>query len=186
MVVANYVAASRKQVNGLEQQITDLKEKEAVLNRHVQESASQFIEIAHITQQVERLIESKQSYLRTLDEARYLIDLRMKFDSLNSELQQLSQNIPEIKKITDQRRWITIVKSSRELDSLRLSAMPWIAKYGKDKVAIYKTGNGFYALAVLTDGSFTKAYRLTVDLMKTGEARDAYFDDSADWGPNIL
>ena len=50
----------------------------------------------------------------------------------------------------------------------------------------FKTPNGFYALCLVGDGSFTQAYRLTVALMQNGRAKDAYFAEASSWGTNLL
>jgi hypothetical protein len=78
------------------------------------------------------------------------------------------------------------VKSSRDLNDLKTAAPAWIADYGRPNVAIYQTPNGFYALAVQGGGTFTQAYRLTVSLVRSGRARDAYFADAGGWGSSLM
>jgi TolA-binding protein len=181
-----YLSQARAEVEGVQEQVDALQRKAESLNAQLQDSATKLVDIAKVATQIESLVESKQSYLRTIDEARFLIDLRMKFDSLNAEILKLSATAPALRSINRDRRWVTVVKSLRELAPLKEAASTWVSAYGKPSVAIYRTPNGFYALCVLGDGSFTQAYRLTVSLMQSGRATDAYFADANSWGANLL
>src|SRR6267378_3086007 len=123
-----------------------VREQAELLNIQLRDSATKLVDIATVATQIESLVESKQSYLRTIDEARFLIDLRMKFDSLNAEIVKLSGTVPAMRSMNKDRKWVTVVKSSKNLATLKQLASKWIADYGRSDVAIYETPNGFYAL----------------------------------------
>jgi hypothetical protein len=150
------------------------------------EAGNKLTDIAMVTRRVERLIESKKTYFRSIKEVRFLIDVRMMFDELNDKLLKLSSTFPVLGSLSENRRWVTIVKSTTDLESLRRFSRSWVAEYGVSNMAIYKAPNGFYALAILEDGSFTAAYRLTASLQQTGRAPGAYFVREEDWGKNFL
>jgi DNA repair exonuclease SbcCD ATPase subunit len=183
---AREVAHARAEVEKAEKEVGRLQQQADSANQQLRDAATKLVGIATATREIETLIESKQSYLRTIDEARFLIDIRMKFDALNSDLLKLSESFPAMETIADNRKWVTVVKSSRDLNDLKTAAPAWIADYGRSNVAIYRTPNGFYALAVPGDGTFTQAYRLTVSLMRSGRARDAYFAEASGWGSSLI
>ena len=180
------VTHARVEVEKARQEVDRLQHQADSTNQQLRDATTKLISIATVAKEIETLIESKKSYLRTIDEARFLIDVRMKFDALNSELLKLSESFPAMRTISDNRKWVTVVKSSRDLNDLKTAASAWIADYGRSNVAIYQTPNGFYALAVQGDGTFTQAYRLTVSLFRSGRARDAYFAETSGWGSSLM
>jgi hypothetical protein len=91
-----------------------------------------------------------------------------------------------VRDLNDHRRWVTVIKSSKDLPALRLAAQNLGAEYSPSHLAIYRSGNGYYALSILGDGTFTDAYRLTVSLIRSGRALDAYFADASEWGQSLL
>lgn len=147
---------------------------------------SRLNKIVAISHEIEEFIEKKESFLRTLDEARFLISIRRLFDSLDSQFSEVSNLLSGMPDLNRNRIWINIVKSSKSLEKLKEEAHIWIKNYGKDQVAIYRSSNKYYALALKGDGTFTAAYRLTVKLHQNGLAYDAYFAASRDWGRNFL
>jgi hypothetical protein len=183
---AREVAQARVEVDKARLVVGRLQHQADSANQQLRDAVTKLVSIATVTKQIEALVESKQSYLRTLDEARFLIDIRMKFDALNSDLLKLSESLPAMQTIADNRKWVTVVKSSKDLNDLKAAAPAWIADYGQSNVAIYQTPNGFYALAVRGDGTFTQAYRLTVSLIRSGRARDAYFVEASEWGSSLM
>jgi hypothetical protein len=180
------VNRARNRVQDAEHQLAVLQRQADWANQQLKEAADNFVSIATATKEIESLVESKQSYLRTIDEARFLIDIRMRFDVINRDLLQLSATFPAVRYLSDHRKWVTVVKSSSDLNSLRAAARSWIAEYGTSEVAIYRSSNGYYALAILGDGTFTDAYRLTISLIRSGRSADAYFAGANQWGPNLL
>ncbi len=183
---AREVRRANSEVETARQKVVSLQHQADSANRQLQEAATNFVGIAAATKEIESLIEAKQSYLRTIDEARFLIDIRMKFDVLNSDLLKLSSSFPTMQAVTDRRKWVAIVRSSKDFDSLKAASRDWIAAYGAADVAIYRTGNGYYALAIPGDGTFTQAYRLTVSLIRSRRATGAYFAEISGSGPNLL
>lgn len=186
LIVMGSLAYSTYHLRNAESRIAQLKQQEEKINKQMAETASNFVDIAVATRDIERLIESKESYLGTIDEAMFLIDVRMKFDEINKRIDKLSLTYPAIATFKDRRQWITIVKSSKDISSLRTAATVWLSEYGKSKVAIFKSLNRFYALALIGDGTFTTAYRLTVSLQKNGRAPGAYFAGNENWGKDYL
>lgn len=173
-------------LNNARHELEQLREEKSAIERKLETASDNVVAVATITRQLEKLIESKESYLRSLDEAQFLIDARMSFDSVNKEIRQLSNSFPELEKFNDSRRWVTVIRSSKGIDGLKQSAISLEEQFGKNNIGIYKTPNGYFGLVVRTDGTFTQAYRLTVSLKKTGKAPDAYFAESSGWGEDIL
>jgi len=75
--------------------------------------------------------------------------------------------------------------SSRDLSKLKRAAEAWSQRVTKMELAIYISQNGYYALVIKGDGSFTFAYNKTVELQKRGTAA-VYFAQSKDWGKDYL
>jgi hypothetical protein len=109
----------------------------------------------------------------------------MKFDEIHGQFEGLADAMPEITQLDRGRSWVAVVASSKSLGECKASAGQWAAFYGKGQVAVYLASNGYYAVAILGDGTFTTAYRLTVKLRHDG-APHAYFASSKDWGRNYL
>jgi hypothetical protein len=181
-----YLNRAKRDVDDARQEVEQLRNQRDLLNKQMGEVAGKLIDIATVARQMEGLVESKKSYLRSPEEARLLIDIRIKFDSLNTEIVGLSETFPAVRTIGNGRKWVTVVKSNTDLKMVEEAAPSWIADYGAQSVAVYRTPNGFYALALLGDGSFTQAYSRTVSLIKSGRATDAYFEDAGGWGVNLL
>jgi hypothetical protein len=130
---------------------------------------------------IEALIESKQSYLRTIDEARFLIDVRMRFDSVHMALDAVSAAAPELAKARPWRRWVTVIKSARQPSQLTAPSNLRECLGSEEKLVSFRTPNGWLALVLPGDGSFTTAYRQTVRLKDTGCVPGAYVADTEKW-----
>jgi hypothetical protein len=136
-----------------------------------------------VLRQLEAFVEREKPFMRSADHARLLISIRMAFDKLNDTAAALSKSMPDVVDKLQQRprRWVTIVSSSSDLGALRRSVEQYQRKMPDSKLAIYRSVNGFYGLAVLGDGSFTDAYRKTVELKNRDIAPMAYFADATSW-----
>ena len=176
----------RRQLAVAADSVKILKAEADRLRHEAAEAGAQLTSVATTASEIERFIERKQSFLRNPDEVRFLIEIRMRFDSLNADLLRVAQASPGILDARPHRRWVTIVRSDSRPDWLRVQARRWVTRYGADKVALYRSQNGYYALALTGDGTFTSAYRLTESLQKSGEAPAAYFASATDWGSNLL
>jgi hypothetical protein len=192
-ITASSVSQSRNELHVVHQQLrmaTDslrlVKTEAESLRNDVRQAGVQLIAVATTASEMERFIESKESFLRSLDEARFLIDIRMRFDSLHADMLRVAEASPGILDVRPQRRWVTVVRSSKSPVDLRTLAPRWVARYGADQVGLYRSQNGYYALALLGDGTFTSAYRLTEALHRDGRAPGAYFASAPDWGANLL
>ena len=151
------------------------------LKRAMAEVGRQLTGTVEAVSAIETLIESKQSYLRTIDEARFLIDVRMKFDSVHTALDAVAAVAPELATMHPWRRWVTVVKSARRTSELGSpSSLPACLK-PQERMATFRTPNGMLALALLGDGSFTTAYRQTVRLKESSCVPGAYFANSEKW-----
>lgn len=147
---------------------------------------SQFLAVTQALAGLQSFIESKASYLRTVDEARFLVGVRMRFDSLHTALGEVATIAPGLSAAWPQRYWAVVVASAPDSASLLARIPQWRQTAGTDSIGVYRTPNGQYALALLSDGSFTTAYRLTVTLQRSGRAPGAYFEQMQGWGPNLL
>jgi hypothetical protein len=113
-----------------------------------------------------------------------LISVRMMFDRIDTQYRDAAKYLPELPPL-NQRRWVTVLMSSRDLPALKLSAQAWSQRLARTDLAIYASQNGYYALVIKGDGSFTFAYNKTVELQKSGTA-GAYFAESENWGKDYL
>jgi hypothetical protein len=86
--------------------------------------------------------------------------------------------------ITEDKIWVVVLASSVSLIDLKKEAEQYKKILGSEELAIYKT-KIYYALVAKGNGTFTRAYRLNVDLIKNYGFK-AYFLDSKDWGNDYL
>lgn len=122
---------------------------------------------------------------RNSAEARFYISFRMFEETIRGNYYDLSEKISQLPNITDKRTWFAIVSSSVSLEDLKMEAVKLQELFSKDQVAIYKL-KSYYALVIKGNGTFTRAYRLTVDLNKNFETRGTYFNGLEDWGEDYL
>jgi hypothetical protein len=123
---AREVAQARVEVDKARLVVGRLQHQADSANQQLRDAVTKLVSIATVTKQIEALVESKQSYLRTLDEARFLIDIRMKFDALNSDLLKLSESLPAMQTIADNRKWVTVVKSSKGVRDFKVMPVPGV------------------------------------------------------------
>ena len=79
-----------------------------------------------------------------------------------------------------------IIASSRSLIDLKKEVGGLSSIYGKDQIAIYQDSKGNYALSVIGNSTFTRAYRLNVELRDKYGYSGAYFSGPTNWGINYL
>ena len=184
-VTGSQVVSAQRELSIIQQKLEAARKEVKTLDAKFTETGSKLREIVEVAHEMEEFIEKKESFLRSLGEARFLIDIRMLFDKINVQFAELSKIMPEMPPLGRGRTWLTIVGSYKALDEAKRSAARWIQLYGRDQVAIYSAPNRYYALAIKGDGSFTAAYRLTVGIQKQS-APDAYFASSQNWGDNLI
>ena len=138
-----------------------------------------------VTNEFKKFVDRKPPALRTREEASTYVSFHMLEDRIRGNYEFLSKIISEFPKIDDQ-IWIVIVKSSTSLQDLKMEANSVISIYKKQQIAIYQDGKNYYALSVIGNGTFTRAYRLNVELRDTYGFDGAYFSHSQDWGKNYL
>lgn len=179
------LARINKQLELKQKEIELAKKKQKLLDKRFSQSAMKFKKIVATMHEIENFIEKKESFLRSLDEARFLINIRILFDKINLQFSEISDLLPGMPRLSRDRIWVTIVKSSRSLEGLKKEAHTWEQQYSKDAVAIYLFSNKFYGLALKGDGTFTTAYKLTVKLQKNGVS-GAYFVATKKGDQNLL
>jgi regulator of replication initiation timing len=133
-----------------------------------------------------QFIDNMKSYDRSYEQAAFWINFRMLEDKIRGNYEDLSENVATLPKLDENNNWIVIVQSSTSLDDLKLSIGRLVSIYGKNQVAIYKDKRGNYALSIKGNGTFTRAYRLNVELRDKYNYEGAYFSGKTDWGPNYL
>jgi hypothetical protein len=183
-VVWNRVAAARDELAQITQELDRSRDQASQVETKLRNTQVALSEIIQITRQMEEFIEKKESFLRTIDEARFLISVRMLFDRINTQYRGLSKVFPDLPPLSE-RQWVAIMASSRDLQMLRTLSKDLASRLGQTDVAIYLAPNGFYALAIRGDGTFTTAYNNTVDAQNKG-IPGAYFAQSSDWGRDYL
>ena len=169
------------QIRELRAQTVEAEAQEAKLQATMVQAGQHLTELIRATTQIEDLIESKQSFLRSLDEARFLIDIRMRFDSVHEALDRLGTIAPQLQAARHWRSWVTVLASGKSPGSLAVTNAMRECLGLSARTAILRTPNGLFALAALGDGTFTTAYRLTVLLQSRGCAPGAYFASTEGW-----
>lgn len=119
---------------------------------------------------------------RTTEEAKFFIKFRMLEEKIRGDYEFLSENLSKLPSIKDNKDWIVIVESNISKEDLEKTKKELISIYGSDQVAIYKDAKNIYALAVKGNGSFTRAYRLNVELRNLHGYWGSYFRGVQDWG----
>jgi hypothetical protein len=184
-LIFSYVAYA---VNSARRELASVRHKAESVTQHVQAELKKteraFAEIVQIKDEMQEFVERKQSFLRTLDEARFLISIRMMFDRIDAQYRDTAKFLPGLPPLNE-RRWVTVLMSSRDLSKLKRAAEGWSQRVAKTELAIYASQNGYYALVIKGDGSFTFAYNKTVELQKSGTP-GVYFAESKDWGKDYL
>ena len=80
-------------------ELEKIKSKVDTLDSKLSNTVSSISEIISTSHRIEDFIESKQSFLRSIDEARFLINIRMLFDEINSQYSDVlasSSKMPEL------------------------------------------------------------------------------------------
>jgi hypothetical protein len=182
--VAYAVTGARRELASVRREMMAATSETQRAQLELKKASRTLTQILQITNEMQEFIERKQSFLRTLDEARFLISIRMMFDRIDTQYRDAAKYLPELPPL-NQRRWVTVLMSSRDLSALKLSAQAWSQRVPKTDLAIYASHSGYYALVIKGDGSFTFAYNKTVELQKSGTA-GAYFAESENWGKDYL
>jgi regulator of replication initiation timing len=172
--------------NKLIQQNNSLKLKNDSLSNSLTESVATLGKAMSVTTEFKKFIDRMEPYLRTQQEASFFINFRMLNDKIIGNYNALSKTISQLPKLDDTTNYIVIVASSRSLFDLRQGVGRLTAIYGRDQVAIYQDGKGNYALSVLGNTTFTRAYRLNVELRDKYGYSGAYFSGASNWGTNYL
>lgn len=133
-----------------------------------------------------KFIDNIKSYDRSYEQAAFWINYRMLEDKIRGNYEDLSQKISMLPGLDSNTNWIVIVESSTSLEDLKKDANKLYNIYEKDQIAIYQTKKSYFSLAVKGNGTFTRAYRLNVELRDKYGFEGAYFSCSNNWGENYL
>lgn len=132
--------------------------------------------------ELKKFIDAIEPDLRTYEEAKFFIRFRMMEEKIRGDYEELSKTVSELPNIKDENNWIVIVESNVSLEDLKKSQEKLESIYSEDQIVIYKDANDVYALALKGNGSFTRAYRLNVELRDKYGYYGAYFRGIKDWG----
>ena len=138
-----------------------------------------------LTRQLQQTIEAGEREARTPAERQLLTDLHMQFAQLDSAYERVLRGSPAVQSLDRGRKWITILESGVSLEGARDAAKGWEKKFGPHPVAVYRSPNGFYAVAIPGDGSFMAALEATSAARANG-APDAFYAFATDWGEDQL
>ena len=164
----------------------ELTKQNDSLSKKLIESVTTLGKAVSVTAELKEFIDKIQPSLRSQEEASFFINFNMLSDKIRGNYETLSKTVSQLPKLDENRNWIVIVASSSSLQDLRKEANKLISIYGNEQVAIYLNGKNFYSLCIIGDGTFTRAYRLNVELRDKYSYSGAYFSDSNDWGKNYL
>lgn len=133
-----------------------------------------------------KFVDNIKTYDRSYEEAAFWINYKMLEDKIRGNYDDLSKKVSNLPNLDSNTVWVVVVSSSSSLEDLRKEAAKVVNIYGRDETAIYKTNNSTYVLAVKGNGTFTRAYRLNVELRDKYKFAGAYFSSSANWGKDYL
>jgi hypothetical protein len=164
----------------------ELTKQNDSLSKKLVESVTTIGKAVSVTAEMKQFIDKIQPSLRSQEEASFYINFNMLSDKIRGNYETLSETVSRLPKLDENKNWIVIVASSSSLQDLRKEATKLISTYSKEQVAIYLNGKNFYSLCIIGNGTFTRAYRLNVELRDKYDYSGAYFSDSKDWGINFL
>ena len=156
------------------------------LSQNLSESVSTLGKAVSVTSEFKKFIDKMEPYLRSQGEASFYINYRMLEDKISGNYNALSEKVSRLPKIDEKLNWIVIVESSRSLEDLKRQVNRLASLYGRNQVAIYRENNGMYVMSLKGNGTFTRAYRLNVELRDKYGYRGPYFSSSKDWGTNYM
>jgi hypothetical protein len=164
----------------------DLAKKNDSLSKILIESAQNLGQAISVTTEFRSFIDKMQPYLRSQQEASFYINFRMTEDKIRGNYENLSSKIAGLPDLDSNLVWIVIVQSSMSLTDLQKDVGKLQSIYGADQVAIYKDSRNNFALSIIGNGTFTRAYRLNVELRDKYGYNGAYFSSAQKWGTNYL
>lgn len=192
-VIEERMADARLRINNSQNELkkvkvlnNELTRKNDSLSLSLTKSVVTLGRAVSVTNEFKKFIDKMEPSLRSQGEASYYINFRMLQDKIRGNYNILSETVSELPKIDENKVWIVVVESSSSLEDLKKNANSLISIYGKNQVAIYQDGKKNYALSIIGNGTFTRAYRLNVELRDKYGFGGAYFSDSIDWGINYL
>jgi hypothetical protein len=163
-----------------------LKTRNDSLSQTLTESVITLGKAVSVTTEFKKFIDKMKPELRSQSEASFFINFKMLEDRVRGEYEYLSQRVSTLPRLDENRTWIVIVQSSLSLEDLKIEAAPLITIYGEKQIGIFRDEKGNYALSVKGNGTFTRAYRLNVELRDKYNYWGAYFSNSQDWGVDYL
>jgi len=132
------------------------------------------------------IIDKIKPSLRTVGETAFYVNFRMMEERIRGDYDYLSEKISSLPQLYENKSWIVIVKSSVSLTDLKSDVPKLVSIYDANQIAIYKSSPKYYSLCVVGNGTFTRAYRLNVELRDRYGYNGAYFSSSENWGDNYL
>jgi hypothetical protein len=156
------------------------------LHETLRESTISLGRVSSVLLEFKEFIDRMNPADRPRDQAGYIIRFRMLEERVRGDYMQMAENLAKLPMIQDENDWIVIVKSSVSLEDLKMEASEVISIYGREQIAIYKEGETYFRLVVKGNGTFTRAYRLNVELINEHGFYGAYFDGRKDWGEDFL
>jgi len=83
--VAYAVNSARRELSSLKREMMQAESETQRAQIELKKAERTLTEIVQITNEMQEFVERKQSFLRTLDEARFLISIRMMFDRIDAQ-----------------------------------------------------------------------------------------------------
>lgn len=182
-VVTTQVQRLEAERQELAHQASEAEMQQATLSAALRDAGQELTALVAATSAIEELVESRESFLRSLDEARFLIDIRMRFDSIHLAIEALAEIAPGLTEVRPWRTWVAVIASAKSPIDLQITDAMAPCVGPDERSAVLRSPNGFYALVLPGDGTFTSAYRTSVSLQERGCAPGAYFADAEDWPP---
>jgi len=197
IVLITYTSAkiyqAQEDLNAIKRKITKIKSLNDSLRRQnnslsdsLKKSIVTLGKAVSVTTEINKFIDKEMPYYRSLNETRFYINQRMLNDKIRGNYVTLSETVSKLPQLDDNKNWIVIVETSASLEDIKKDAPNLISIYGRDQVVIYKDTKESYALGIKGNGTFTRAYRLNVELRDKYGYIGAYFSPSLNWGSNYL
>lgn len=162
-----------------------IKSQNDSLSEILQESTINLGKAMSVLSETKNFIDKMSPPVRSSEEAKYYVEFRMLEERIRGDYLSLSDKVSRLPIITEDKNWIVILASSVSLNDLKKEAERFRKILVNEELAIYKT-KVYYALVAKGNGTFTRAYRLNVDLIDNYGINSAYFSGSKDWGTDYL
>ena len=161
--------------------ILELQLSNDSLSRLVLDRAESLGRISSVALQIKEYIDGISPEERNYSEADRFVEFRTLEERIRGDYLYVSESIAKLPNITSDKKWIVIIESNVSLEDLNESYKRLLDHYAVEQVAIFRDNKGIYALSLVGNGTFTRAYNLMYEVFNFGFYY-GYCRGKVDWG----